>query len=515
MTNQHDNDKSQNTPEDPQAGSTIENLIQMNEKPDSSKKPSELNARLDDIESELRHLNAREAATNKAFRELLSDSKRLGDEQSQQLQQARQQITSLQEDYRKLSQDAQRLAAGANILSANIEQARSETSAEITALKINTDESIEKINNDNLGLLSRAATLEERANQLSNDLDTRVNVINSTIAAVESKMQQQIDEMAQQSEQRDEALAIRSDMIEQEFHDETAKLRNADDELANRALALEVSSKRLSEESEDLQQQTYVLDGRSSALEERSENLENQTEEHADKLAIVNSDVQRHAKGFALALTLIALTLGAITLMQQNRWRDAGLSDNGLQKQISQQAQNNLAAQQQTTQQLTTLQSSSTEQLNKLQASDQQLDARISAQQAEIAALKQDLQQLEQQTDNTVGRINAMTPYRQFGLDNTVHNDAWLAQQDKQAYVIEIATVTNKQDVFNIAYRWSRQLNQSHLSVIESITDNGSARYTLVYGTFADQQAAADMLRRLPVIDYRSRPQARQLAELL
>ena len=151
-------------------------LIHLNEKAIMQTAP-DLNSRLSDIESELTHLNARESATNKSFRELLSETKKHSNNQTAELDQAREKIATMSQQYKKMTQDYQRLAAGANILNAQMEQARSELSADITSLQLSSQERTDQLAEGQLQLIERAKRIEERATRQAEDLDSRINVI--------------------------------------------------------------------------------------------------------------------------------------------------------------------------------------------------------------------------------------------------------------------------------------------------------------------------------------------------
>ena len=107
------NDQEKLNPEsnpDNTAQAAMDKLIQLNEKSKMQTAP-DLNSRLGDIESELKHLNARESATNKSFRELLSETKKHSANQTAELDKAREKIAVMSDQYKKMTQDYQRLAA--------------------------------------------------------------------------------------------------------------------------------------------------------------------------------------------------------------------------------------------------------------------------------------------------------------------------------------------------------------------------------------------------------------------
>lgn len=552
MNDQYENEDSKSENNASAGKSTSENLIHLSDK-NMVSNTSDLNSRLNEIESELRHLNAREAATNKSFRELLSETKRHTSEQDVQLEETRDQISDIKDKYRKLTQDYQRLAAGSNILSVTLEQARSEITNDIETLRRSTSERVDQLADGQLQMIERAKRIEHKASQMAEDLESRINVIRTTISALESKLIAEIREMAEQSEQRDEALMIRTNMIEEALAEETEKLRQADAELSEkisevalqseqrddsllirtnmieetltqeteslreRASSLEARSTQMANDVEDLQFQANNLDTRADDLETRSDELEEITEIHSAKLAQANETIDRHHKGFAIAMVLIVLTIGTLSILQQNRWHDTTEADSQMQSQLAEQSTSlttQAALQQQNSSRIDVLETQSQASHDQLIISDEKITAALDQQQQQISELQDSITSLQVTTDNNANRMTAMSPYKTFGQDNTIHPASWLAQQDKQQYVVKVMTANSKQALYSAAYRWSNLFNDSKLSYIET-QQSGKTLYTLIYGTFADRQQAEMISRRLPVMDFDSRPVATQLSELL
>lgn len=498
------------TPNNP-AQTAMDKLIQLNEKANMQTAP-DLNSRLGDIETELKHLNARESATNKSFRELLSETKKHSANQTAELDQAKEKIAVMSDQYKKMTQDYQRLAASANILSANLEQARSEFTNDLSEMKLSTNERLDELAEGQLQMIERANRIEDRATQMAKDIDSRINVIRTTISALENRIMAEIREVAEQSEQRDEALTVRTSMIEENFNHEVANVREAhtnlanlldekvaelmqiDAELADRALALE-------EQTEDLQLQKNILDTRTTDLEERSDELESVTARHATALGLVTDTIDRHHKGFAFALVLIATTLGIISYMQQDRWNVSTETDQQIQQTVADQS----VVQAENATRITTLEAQS-------KADDGKLAVSIEEHEKQLEAIAASIQSLQEKTDNSDQRLNAMNPYRTFGKDNTIHTSSWLGSQNKELYVVEVFSADSKKALYEAAYRFSNLLDDNNLSYVEKEIA-GRMTYTLVYGPFEDMQTAETMSRRLPRMNWNSRPVAKKLSE--
>ncbi|NNJ92921.1 MAG: hypothetical protein HKP55_14690 [Gammaproteobacteria bacterium] len=504
------NDQEKQKPDNP-AQAAMDKLIHLNEKATMQTAP-DLNSRLGDIESELKHLNARESATNKSFRELLSETKKHSANQTAELGQASEKIAVMSNQYKKMTQDYQRLAASANILSANLEQARSEFTNNLVEMKLSTNERLDELAEGQLQMIERANRIEDRASQMAKDIDSRINVIRTTIDALESRIKAEIKEVAEQSEQRDEALTVRSNMIEENFNHEVANVRQAhtnlvnllddkvaelmqiDAELADRAQALE-------DTTEDLQLQKNILDIRTTDLEERSDELESVTAVHTTALGRVNDTIDRHHKGFAVALLLIAATFAIFSYLQQDRWATSTETDLKIQQTVADQA----SIQTENTTRITTLEAQS-------KADDGKLAVSIEQHEKQLEAIAASIQSLQEKTENSDQRMNAMNPYRTFGKDNTIHTTSWLDSQNKELYVVEVFSADSKQALYEAAYRFSSLLDENNLSYVEKEI-SGRMTYTLVYGPFEDMQSAETVSRRLPVMNWNSRPVAKKLSE--
>ena len=515
------NDQEKQSPEsspEKSARTAMDKLIQLNEKAKMQTAP-DLNSRLGDIESELKHLNARESATNKSFRELLSETKKHSAKQTAELEQAREKIAVMSDQYKKMTQDYQRLAASANILSANLEQARSEFTNDLSEMKISTDERLDELAEGQLQMIERANRIEDRATQMAKDIDSRINVIRTTIDALENRIMAEIREVAEQSEQRDEALTVRTNMIEESFSNEMADVRQAhtdlvnlldekvaelkliDAELADRAQNLEEDTVALKEKTEDLQLQKNILDTRTTDLEERSDELESITAKHATALGLVTDTIDRHYKGFAVALLLIVATLGVISYLQQDRWNTATETDEQIQQTVSDQS----VLQAENATRITTLETQS-------QADDGKLADSIEQHEKQLEAIAASIQTLQQKAENSDHRLSAMNPYRTFGKDNTIHTTSWLDSQNKELYVVEVFSADSKKALYEAAYRFSNLLDDNNLSYVEKEI-SGRMTYTLVYGPFEDMQSAEKVSRRLPILNWNSRPVAKKLSE--
>jgi DNA repair exonuclease SbcCD ATPase subunit len=502
------------------APAKAENLIHLSEKQIASAMP-DLNARLRDIESELKHLNAREAATNKSFLELSSETRKNLTGQTSRLDQTQQKMSDISGQYNKISQDYQRIAAASNLLSAQMENSLGEIREQIDSVDVAATRKSHELEQSIAQLIERASHIESRASQLAEDMQSRFDIMQTTLQAVESRLLQEVAEFAQQSEQRDESLSIRIDKVEEENASNIRDLRDSDaaiqqdvDVLSGQVDVLEArvneNVSRLDDVTEDLTFQTEVLNTRTDELETFAEVTEEKTAFHSVKLREITKRIERHHVGFAIAIVLIAITLAVVGFTQQTRWHEMLNTETQLQAGLDAQG----AVQQDHARQLASMAGLEQTVIDKVDARQGGISDEISNQSRKLEDIQQSLKAIEAQQANEASRLTALVPGRSFGLDNTIHNAAWLATQDKNQFVIDVITVKDKQAMYDAAFRWASLLNESHLSFIEQTID-GEVYFTLIYGTFADRSVAEKISRYMPVVNFNDRPVVRQLSEIL
>ena len=560
MNEQPDN---QEKTEEKQSSVRSENLIHLNEKQIVSALP-DLNAKLRDIESELKHLNAREAATNKSFLELTSETRKNISGQDQKLDTAQQQITDINQQYKKIGQDYQRIAAASNLLGAQMEKAVEDINEKIDSVDVAAMRKAHELENDARKISERAGRIEQRATQLANDLDSRIEIMQTTLQSVESRIMQEISELAQQSEQRDEALTIRADKIEEETAQQIAQLDNVDkklrkslldvadqseqrdDSLAIRIDKLEEetleqvqnlkeadtdtiqdlevlssqvdvvearlneSVSKLEQANEDLSFQASVLNTRTEDVETALEKTEEKVVKHSFRLKDLGRTIERHHTGFAIALVLIAITLAVVGYNQQTRWHDLNATEQKLSQSIASQA----AAQQENTAKLAAMGNLESSVIEAVDARQSGLNSAVNENGAKLNDLQKTVQELKELQENNRSRMTSMVPGRSYGLDNTIHSPQWLSQQNAAEYVIEVVTVESRQDMFDAAFRWASLLNQSNLSYVEKQV-NGKTLYTLIYGTFSDRNQAEKISRYMPVVSFDNQPAVKILSDVV
>jgi septal ring-binding cell division protein DamX len=103
---------------------------------------------------------------------------------------------------------------------------------------------------------------------------------------------------------------------------------------------------------------------------------------------------------------------------------------------------------------------------------------------------------MEDQAQSLDGRISNISPFSQIGSNNVIHGPQWLARQPAESFVIQVAAVADRKDLYAVAERYNHYL-KDELSWY-AIKSSGSERFVLLSGGYGGEREAATVLRRLP-----------------
>jgi septal ring-binding cell division protein DamX len=105
-------------------------------------------------------------------------------------------------------------------------------------------------------------------------------------------------------------------------------------------------------------------------------------------------------------------------------------------------------------------------------------------------------QNMEDQAQSLDGRISNISPFSRIGSNNIIHGPQWLAQQAADSFAIQVAAVTDRDELYAIAQRYNHYL-QDELSWYTSNSASGE-KFVLVSGGYDGEREAAAVIRRLP-----------------
>ena len=85
---------------------------------------------------------------------------------------------------------------------------------------------------------------------------------------------------------------------------------------------------------------------------------------------------------------------------------------------------------------------------------------------------------------------------RNDSSNNIIHGPQWLSQQSADHYAVQVASVTDKNDLYDIAERYNHYL-KDELSYF-TVKSGRTEKYILVSGGYSSETEAASVIRRLP-----------------
>ncbi len=353
-------------------------------------------------------------------------------------------------------------------------------------------------------LAERAEGLASKTTALTRQLNKSIKENSQALGALEARIVSELERIAEQSEQRDEALderleQHRSDTGEQlqQHQARMLMLQQVDQALDRRAGALEALTDSLLEDSEELQQQTETLGiigerlgADIEALQLRTARLDAETRRHRgfiEQLQQGSRDLGQHLLALGrredrrfvtlslIGLLLLIAVIGLFGYGQMQRVEDAVVLD---QRAID------------TQNQIQDLQSRVLDE----QVASQVFDQDIGALKQQLAQVRQQLVTVNDQVTSLDGRIRYIAPFGGFGGDNVIHGSRWLQTLDPERYSIRIADLRSKPEMFDLVQRYNHYLPKKL-----GYFPNASGGYTLVYGgDFADAGEVEEALRWMP-----------------
>ncbi|MEW8625126.1 MAG: hypothetical protein AB2551_05200 [Candidatus Thiodiazotropha sp.] len=461
--------------------------------------PNELNRKIGMIDADLDDLRNELSSANKGVKTKLLDLSEKGSDLTSKVSEAYQQLGELDDAYKSLSSKSTQISKEIKSVTKQLAQVSEKTESEMGTL--------------NEGLL----TLIERTDELSKKSKLTTKALNKSIKdnakllhELEGELLNEINTLATDTQQRDDALDNKTDEISQDLvkaeeeikasQARLIKMQEVDQALEKRIAQLDTTADELTKKSRELSRSTTILNNRTSELATAIDELRSQTAEHSGQISDLQDRAEQTARalyslimvekkhfrflGGAVALLLVAL-LGFylynnsnwIAEQQQNLQLQSGVSENSQQLAMNQ------------------------NQLLQLGEKTLQNDKVM---QQEIETLNQQISDMGDQVDTLDGRVNNIRPNRSIGKEGVIHSSQWLAQQPAENYTIHIATVTDKQQLYKLAERYSSQL-QDELAYLP-VTVNQSKQFALVYGNYTTRKEAESRLNGLPRYIERKRP---------
>jgi len=502
------NKKLESTSEAPVA--IKDNLVNI---PESGKEKQvlEINKQMSVLEGSISNLTKKLNATNKKIK---SDVTRLTSSDAEindKVAETYKQLGVIESTFNDLSSQSNEITADLKKVNSTI-RAFKKSSSEALNNAIDTQSDVNnefKLQHEEL--ITRSKKLSKQAKTISTKLTKSITDNSKALAELEAKIITELENVAQLSQTRDDKLDNKIKSADKELSSQKAKIllmQSVDEALGKRASALEVTSKKLIEDSQSLKDSTETLDiltsklsGDIETLEIHSANLAQQNLEQQGQIDTLDKKTgsltrtllalatleKKHFRVLASSsLLLLLAVIGAFFYGEYMRDTEQAVEaqrNNLINEQVSD-LQNKVEDEQMASQ---VFYSEIIELQNNLTHVQTELDQKTEQISAELVEMNDEVESLD-------GRVQYLAPLYNFGSDNTIHGSQWLSKLDENKLSINIGTVADKQDMYEIAQRYNHYFTEE-LAYFKSSDD----QYTLIYGgNFNDEKQVKDVLRKMP-----------------
>lgn len=461
------------------------NLIELEQETRVVGQANDINAKISLLESNLSELQNELDVINRSVDEGLE---RLSDSDLD--------LTSkVSETYKRLGEIDNTYKA-LSIISENID---SEVKKLTTEIEDVATQSATDLENHNSQFTQQHEQLVERVNDLvrhSHETNTQLtqNIKDNTEALLklEKELVTEIDSLASETKQR-------SDDIEKEVESSKARilqLQAVDDALEKRAASLEATAARLTQTSKELDSSINLLDMRTDELSAIVDRLL----EYSDRHSSLISALQEKSVEMAMSIKALAGTENKHFKILSGFLLVAILAIAGLyfyhQSEMNHDAIVTAERAQVVDQHISSLQQGNMKSAVTIAEVQDNLVALNDKLEDEVNTLNGKLQNMNDQAESLDGRISNISPFSQIGSNNIIHGPQWLSQQPADYFAIQVAAVSNKNDLYDIAERYNHYL-KDELSYY-TIKSGRGEKYVLVSGGYASERQAAAVIRRLP-----------------
>jgi chromosome segregation ATPase len=461
------------------------NLIHLEQESHAVGQAKDINAKIGLLESSLSELQTELDVINRSVDEGLE---RLSDSDldlTSKVSETYKRLGEIDNTYKSLSVISENIDSEVRKLTAEIEEVATQSAADLESHNSQFTEQHQQ-------LVERVNDLVRHSQETNAQLTQSINDNIDALLKLEHELVAEIDALANTTRER-------SDDIEKEVESSKARilqLQKVDDALEKRAASLEVTSAELTRKSKELDASVSLLDMRTDELSNLVDKLLEDSEKHASLIsALQDKSVEmamsiraiagtenKHFKMLSGFLLLAILAIASLYFYHQSEMsHDAVLTAE----------RSGVVDQQISSLQQDSMKSAIT--LAEVQDSLVILNDRLDQ---EVTTLNGKLQNMEDQAQSLDGRISNISPFSQIGSNNVIHGPQWLAGQPADSFVIQVAAVADRKDLYAVAERYNHYL-KDELSWYVS-KSSGSERFVLVAGGYAGEREAAAVLRRLP-----------------
>jgi len=477
------------------------NLIHLEKETRAAGQATDINARIGLLESNLSELQAELDVINKSVDEGLD---RLSDSDldlTSKVSATYKRLGEIDNTYKTLS-----------IISENIDSEVKKLTTEIEGVATRSATDLENHNSQmtvqHEQLVGRVNDLVRHSQETNSQLTQNIKKNTDALLKLEKELVSEIDSLASETKQR-------SDDIEKEVERSKARilqLQAVDDALEKRAATLEATAARLTQTTKELDSSINLLDMRTDELSAIIDRLL----EYSDRHSSLISALQEKSVEMAMSIKALAGTENKHFKIVSGFLLLAILAIAGLyfyhQSEMNHDAIVTAERTQVVDQQISSLQQGNMKSAVTIAEVQDNLVSLNDKLEDEVKTLNGKLQNMNDQADSLDGRISNISPFSQIGSDNIIHGPQWLLQQPADNYAIHVATVSSKNDLYDIAERYNHYL-KDELSYY-TVKSGRSEKYVLLSGGYASERQAAAVIRRLPRYVNFQRPVIARMGEL-
>ncbi len=357
-------------------------------------------------------------------------------------------------------------------------------------------------------LVERVSELVRHSHETSAQLTQSIKDNTDSLLKFEKELVAEIDSLAHTTNER-------SDNIEKAVESSKARilqLQSVDDALEKRAASLESTAAELTQKSKQLDASVDLLDMRTDELSAIVDKLLEESEKHSSLISAL------HDKSVEMAMSIRALagTENRHFKILSGFLAVAILAIAGLyfyhQSEMSHDAIVTAERTQVVDQHITGLQQDGMKSAVTIAEVQDNLVALNEKLDNEVNTINSKLQAMDDQAQSLDGRISNDSPFSQIGSNNIIHGPHWLAQQPAENYAVQVASVTDKKDLYDIAQRYNHYL-KDELSYY-TVKSGQNEKFVLVSGGYASERDAAAVVQRLPRYVNFQRPVRTRMADI-
>ena len=466
----------------------------------------EINKQMTGLEKSIELLNKKLGATNKQIKTDVSRLTESDADISEKVAETYRQLGQIETTFQDLGKQSNKINSDLKKINNSIKTFEKTSSDALNqAIESQSEINIE-FKQHHEDIILRAEKLSKQADSITLKLNKSIKDNSKALTELEARIITELERQAQLSQDRDGNLDEKIQLAGKEISSQKAKMllmQSVDEALNKRAATLEITAEKLIADTEELTQSTEVLNILTGKLSDDVEALEI----HTARLATQNLEQQGFIDKLQTKTDSMARTLLALVTLEKKHFRV--LASTSLFIFLAVLAVFFYGEYQRDIQLSEASQRSSEvdEQVNTLQnrLKDEQLASQVFYN--EINDLQKNIGQLQHKLDGVNsqvvvlndqvasidGRIQYIAPLYNFGTDNTIHGSEWLSKLDGKLHSIKVATVTDKQELYQTASRYNYYLKKD---LAYFINQDGS--FTLIEGGQYQSEELVKALRDMP-----------------